>query len=147
MGMGEYSTSFLHEYCPNRLLVSIDNEVKWFEKFTKLGSDTHKIKIEPNWDDATSYLQSIPWDVVLIDHHPCERRVVDIELLMHNAKFIVIHDTEPRALAAHEYNYEPTLSLFKYRWDFRKLYPNTTVVSMTDPIPQSVLDCENLHYP
>ena len=56
---------------------------------------------------------------------------------MHNARFMVVHDTQREV--SHVYNYEPTLSLFRYRWEFQGLSPHTTVVSMTDPIPQSVL--------
>jgi hypothetical protein len=136
MGMGYNSTPILHELCSNRLLVSLDSEAEWVEKFASFRSDSHKIKTEPDWDDTTRYLQSVFWDVILIDHHPCERRAIDIKLLMHNARFMVVHDTEPRA--AHVYNYEPALSLFRYRWEFQALMPYTTVVSMTDPIPQSV---------
>ena len=142
MGMGYNSTPILHELCPNRLLVSLDSEAEWVEKFASFRSNTHKIKSEPNWDDTTQYLKSVLWDVILIDHHPCERRIVDLRLLMHNARFMVVHDTQREV--AHVYNYEPTLSLFRYRWEFQGLKPYTTVVSMTDPIPQSLI---NLHNP
>jgi hypothetical protein len=137
MGMGNYSTPILHEMCKDRLVVSLDSVDEWVEKFAKYRSSTHKIKTESNWDNATHYLQSVFWDVVLIDQHPCERRIIDLQLLMHNTRFFVVHDTEPRA--AHVYNYEPTLSLFRYRWELQALNPYTTVVSMTDPIPMSLL--------
>ena len=137
MGMGYNSTPILHELCPDRLLVSLDSEAEWVERFASFRSFSHKIKTEPNWDDTTPYLQSILWDIVLIDHHPCERRVIDIKLLMHNTRFMIIHDTQPTS--AHVYHYEPTLSLFRYRWEFQALNPYTTVVSMVQPIPQSVL--------
>ena len=77
MGMGYNSTPILHELCPNRLLVSLDSEAEWVEKFAGFRSATHKIKTEPNWDDTTQYLKSVLWDVILIDHHPCERRIVE----------------------------------------------------------------------
>jgi hypothetical protein len=132
MGMGDYSTPFLHRFCPNRLLVSLDSHTDWVNKFSQLGSATHKIKTEPNWDDTTHYLQSILWDVVLIDHLPFERRAIDIKLLMHNTRFMVVHDTEP--MGSYVCNYEPVLRLFRYRWEFKKFKPYTTVVSMTNPI-------------
>ena len=136
LGMGNNSTPFLHEMCEGRLLVSLDSQTEWVEKFADLRSNSHKIKTEPDLDSVTRHLQSVFWDVVLIDHWPCERRIIDIKLLMHNTRFMVIHDTEPRA--AHVYNYEPTLRLFRYRWEFQGLEPYTTIVSMTDQIPQSV---------
>jgi hypothetical protein len=138
MGMGYNSTPILHELCQNRLLVSLDSESEWVEKFANFRSSSHKIRTEPNWDDTTKYLQSIFWDIVLIDQHPWGRRIIDIQLLMHNTRFMVVHDTESRA--AHIYHYEPTLSLFRYRWEFQGLIPYTTVVSMTDPIPKSVMN-------
>jgi hypothetical protein len=148
MGMGNYSTPFLHDICSDRELLSIDNDIEWVNTFINYNSDTHNIiKVDQNWDDVDGYIQSKRWGVVFIDHHPCERRVVDIRLLMNNAKYIVIHDTEAGALAADKYNYEPTLSLFRYRWNFTVLNPNTTVVSMTDPIPPFVLELENLNFP
>jgi hypothetical protein len=133
MGMGFNSTPILHELCKDRLLISLDSQTEWVEKFADFRSSSHKIRTESDWDSATHYLQSVFWDVVLIDHWPCERRIIDIQLLMHNTRFMVVHDTEGRA--AHCYNYEPTLSLFRYRWEYQGLEPYTTVVSMTDPIP------------
>jgi hypothetical protein len=133
MGMGYNSTPILHELCQDRLLVSLDSQTEWVEKFADLRSLSHKIRTVSNWDDIARYLQTILWDIVLIDHWPCERRIIDMQLLRHNTRFMVVHDTEPRV--AHCYNYEPTLSLFRYQWEFRDLEPYTTVVSMTDSIP------------
>lgn len=130
MGMGDSSTPILHDLCRDRLLVSLDNNSKWVEKYASFRSASHRIKSEPNWDD-TSYLLDVLWDVVLIDHAPVERRVVDIKRLMHNTKFMIVHDTECPI-----YGYEPVLSQFRYRWEFQELWPHTTVVSMTSPIPE-----------
>jgi hypothetical protein len=104
MGMGYNSTPILHEMCKERLLVSLDSQTEWVEKFADFRSYQHKIQTISSWDDTARYLQTIYWDVVFIDHWPCERRIIDMRLLMHNTRFMVVHDTEPRA--AHVYNYE-----------------------------------------
>lgn len=64
------------------------------------------------------------WAVVLIDQRPGFLRAPAIQRFAELAEFIVVHDTEDD-----RYGYEPTLSTFRYRYDFQALGPATTVVS------------------
>jgi hypothetical protein len=69
-----------------------------------------------------------PWDLAFVDQHPCEARGPAIQMLRVQTRFIVAHDTEP-STHVHRYGYEPLLSSFKYRFDYKRFIPWTTVVS------------------
>lgn len=72
------------------------------------------------------FCEKIPrrWSVVFVDHSPGFNRVPAIEHFANIADFIVAHDTELDRLG-----YEPCLSTFRYRWDFRPYLPQSTIVS------------------
>jgi len=65
--------------------------------------------------------------VVLVDHSPSERRIVEIRKLANLAKYIVIHDSEPNK--DREYHYSTIYPLFKYRYDFKDVIHNTVLLS------------------
>ena len=52
-----------------------------------------------------------------MDHSPSERRIVEIRRLAGLAKYIIIHDSNPRK--DREYHYSQIYPLFKYKtvWD------------------------------
>lgn len=123
MGMGFFSTPYLHYQCllDKRHLTSIDNDHGWVKRFAygefhqhKYEGPYHKLIYVENWDDADI---EKPWDVVLMDHSPSERRKVDIKRLVNLAKYVVIHDSNERF--DREYRYSEIYPLFKYRkiWD------------------------------
>ncbi len=101
LGMGSGSTPALHEYCKrnNRKLFSYENNAEYTSKFTHYRSDFHTVDSVTNWDDCP--IDSTRWSVVLVDHAPGERRVVDVRRLASNADILVLHDTEPE----HRYGY------------------------------------------
>ncbi len=127
MGCGCYSTSVLHEICrlDKRKLISLDSNTDWVNKFSSLVDVFHEIYFVKDWSLYT-LIDEMRWGVVLIDHAPEERRRVDIDRLKNNADYLVIHDTE-----AAIYKYEPVLSKFKYRFDYKLVEPWTTIVSNT----------------
>jgi hypothetical protein len=72
MGMGFFSTPFLHWACLNRKLVSYESEAGYFWKFADgFHTDNHLCYLIEDWDKAEI---DKTWDVVLIDHGPSERR-------------------------------------------------------------------------
>lgn len=124
MGMGLFSTPYLHYDCTvtKRKLLSVENDKGWARKF--ISSDFshylytnkyHQLEYVKSWDDP---IIDQEWDVVLIDHSPSERRIVDVKRLKDKAQYIVIHDTNDR----HEkdYHYSQIYPLFKYQriWDY-----------------------------
>lgn len=138
LGMGDFSTPLLHEICKlnKRKLISAETSNTWMTRYDDLKSPFHIFKHVPVYknenddSDPKSYL----WDeigkdeddigVVFVDNRPGERRKDDIRRFANRAKIVVVHDTE-----APSYEYETVFSLFKYRFDYRKYIPYTTVVS------------------
>lgn len=128
LGTGVWSTPVLDFMCreSKRKLVSYDNDPDWFEPNKKQWqSDFHDIKIVEDWDKAD--IDNTHWSVVLVDHKPAKRRFVDIKRLANNANFILIHDSEPESDKFFKYSW--IYKHFKYRFDYTKCRPNTTVLS------------------
>ena len=105
LGCGDFSTPQIHAICSKlkRLILSTDTSKDWLDRFVHLKTSWHNFQYVPvyenDWDknpkpqmwDAVG--NDIHWSVVLVDHRPGERRVVDIDRLRHNADIIVVHDT------------------------------------------------------
>jgi len=128
MGMGPSSTPFMHWACfaHDRKLVSYDNDRDWFALNEQYRENNHEVYFVEDWDKID--IENEMWDVVLIDHKPAERRRFDIIRLANHAKYIIVHDTQWRQ--DHEYHYKKDVfPFFKYRFDFTKQKPYTTVLS------------------
>lgn len=128
LGCGFCSTELLHGLCAQRELLSLENNADWLCHFIDFRTSLHSVRLVETWDEAP--IDGRPWDVVLVDHAPAERRVVEIARLRKNAKFLVVHDTEDAG-----YGYEPLLATFRHRKDFKTLRPWTTIVSDHERIP------------
>lgn len=128
LGMGEHSTPPLHYMCQGRFLLSGDNDAAWLARFRGYANHEHQMEHVTNWA-AWSIMDSREWSVVLVDQHPGDRRSHDIDRLRSRSRFIVVHDTETDYNTGADYKYEPIFSKFKYRADFRRFRPYTTVVS------------------
>lgn len=129
LGPGVFSTPVLHWLCQEkkRNLLTIESDLKWLRFCRKYyRTDYHKFAYIENWDQAKDLINK-PWDVVLVDHSPSERRVKEIALLANLAKYIVIHDSDARKDS--EYHYPSIYSLFKFRYDFTEVEPATTILS------------------
>ena len=102
MGIGFYSTPFLHWACfEKRKLVSYENNPKYMGYFKSFISDQHNIVFVEDWDNADI---ERPWDIVFIDHAPSLRRKEEVRRLANWAKYIVVHDTQPNAENKYRYN-------------------------------------------
>lgn len=137
MGAGLYSTPFLYWMCKDqkRRFTSYENNFDWW----KMVWNIHDIKKEPiinkgidrltsanyvsNWDDADI---ERPWGIVLIDHSPSRRRIIDIKRVAKLADYVVVHDTQRNFKFC---NISDINALFKYRYDYKKAIPWTTVFS------------------
>jgi len=124
MGMGLYSTPFLHWSCfPNRILVSYDNNPECFKLNKQYQEGLHEVRLVSNWDEADIEMF---WDVVLVDHSPSQRRIEDIKRLAQWANYIIVHDTQRNYKFA---DFDQIYPLFKYRYDYKQVIPFTTVLS------------------
>lgn len=127
LGVGMFSTPVLHYLCilSKRHLVSYDNDKAWIKRFSvssfsnfKYEGPYHKFIYVKNWDEAKI---EKPWDVVLVDHSPDTRRIVEIRRLAKLAKYIVIHDSNESGEKIYQnYHYSQIYPLFKFKkvWDY-----------------------------
>mgnify|MGYP001497723810 CR=1 FL=1 len=126
MGVGVCSTIILHYLCmgAGRQLISYENNEKYTRGLMQFHGGFHEIKVVDNWD-AIDILK--PWSVAFIDHAPMERRKVDAGRLANYAEYVICHDSEPK----HDryYKYSEIYPLFKYRYNYEKLFPHTVVLS------------------
>jgi hypothetical protein len=135
LGCGVFSTSLLHQICllEKRQLVSVENDKQvytWAKKRYSSEALYHReLHLVSNWDDAPI---DRPWDVVLVDHSPSERRVVDIERLANLAQYLVVHDTD-RGFNR-RYRYDKVFPLFRYQLKWDAVSPHTTVLSNFRPL-------------
>jgi len=129
LGMGVFSTPFLHYKCmlDGRKLVSYENCEPWMNFFTKYNyrNDNHEINFVENYADAPIDRK---WSVVLIDQTPDSSRAEEAKRLANKAKIIVIHDSNGGSRYAH-YGYDAIYPLFKYKKVWDKDRNNATVLS------------------
>jgi len=121
LGSGFNSTPLLYQLCRDqgRPFYSYESDPKWAKmvgNITMFTEDFDKVQIE-----------NIHWGLAFIDHKPGLRRIIDIRRIANNAEYIVIHDSEPQT--ERDYKYSEIYPLFKYRYDYTKVRPNTTVLS------------------
>lgn len=126
LGVGIYSTPYLHWMCfeRGRKLSSYESDQKWAYYFRDSRRVFHDIHHTENWDDLK--IDQF-WDFVFIDHAPDIRRGIEAGRLAQHAKYVIIHDSEDTE--DHKYNYSKIYPLFKYRYDYQKAVPRTTVLS------------------
>lgn len=126
MGMGLFSTPLMHWICEDskRELVSFENDPNYYKWFKHFGNESHKVYLIEDWAKADI---DKPWEIALIDHKPEERRLIDIKRLASWAKYLIVHDSEPEV--AMLYHYDQIFPMFKYRLDYTKAMPYTTVLS------------------
>lgn len=124
VGGGLYSTPLLHWLCKlqGRKLTTYESHDLFYEFCKQFVSRGHTVKFIENWDEMDFKTH---YGVVLIDHHPSERRVVDILNFKDSADFIVVHDTERRE----QYLLDKTNGQFKYEFVWKECVPWTTVYS------------------
>ena len=145
MGAGLYSSPFLYWMCKDqrREFISVEQNFEWWKMIWNVKNIKHlsilsKVvgpKAQANyvndWDLALEQVSTKFWDVVLIDHAPSRRRIVDIKELANKTNYMVIHDTQRNYKFC---NYNEIFPLFKYRFDYSQpdwdsKVPHTTVLS------------------
>jgi len=125
MGCGNYSSYTLGLYSgvASCKVFTLDEKQDWINQFKHLETQSHSFQWVDKWEEC-ALIDEYYWSLVLVDHAPGERRKFDIKRLADRADYLVVHDTEEAG-----YEYEPVLSLFKYRFDYKVVRPWTTVVS------------------
>jgi len=138
LGVGHYSTPVLHYMSQvGRPTLSVETNKEWCEYFAnQYQNRIHEFYCTENKLVSVDFFSNeqykdIKWDVAFVDNGPETDRAKCVQLLRDKAKYIVVHDSEPAAVA---YNWGGIWDTFKHRyyWDF---YGNgTIVVSDTEEI-------------
>ena len=129
LGMGVFSTPYLHYKChlQKRKLVSYDNYEPWVKFFAgRYGWNygKHEIKFIEKFEDAPIDKK---WDVVLIDQTPASSRGREALRLANKAKYIILHDSDPKY--DRFYRYSKVYPHFKYRATWEGDTNQATVLS------------------
>jgi len=146
-GMGVNSTAIMHTICSKqgRKLLSIDNNIDWFNKNLEYKTEDHEIVLF-----NTDKLQrggynffNRKFTIIFVDAAPGPLRQFLIEKMKRQADYMIAHDTEeaihPGIHKGHDvYNYD--FSSFKCVLHFEKMMPATTVISDLDKINKDILE-------
>ena len=128
LGTGIFSTPFLRYYCMlnDRKLVSYENFKNWYDFMLKYwtSNKNHQINFIDEYKNAPV---DRFWDVVLIDQTPDSSRAEEIIRLKDQAKFVVIHDSNPSNYKVT--HYDKIYPLFKYKTDWMGDNNRATVLS------------------
>lgn len=127
LGMGPFSTPVMHWLCldSKRQLVSYDNDKVYFDRNLSFKTDWHQVLLTEDWDKID--IENTRWGMVLVDHAPDFRRKDEIRRLANNADYLVIHDSENSLDKL--YHYSEIYPLFKYRYNYKRQKPYTTILS------------------
>jgi hypothetical protein len=121
-GSGPFSTPLLHWLCKdmNRLLISYENNPKFYTLAKQYRSNLNRIKFVTDWNQVDAKTHR---GLVLIDHAPWEKQSIDIIRFKDIADYIVIHGTH------REEYYIDIWEHFKYIYTWKGSSLWTSVVS------------------
>lgn len=128
LGAGQFSTPVMHWLCleAKRKLVTYENDLKYYAANRAFQAQNHDVIFVDDWDKAV--IDHTHWGVAFVDHRPADRRKVEIARLSSITDYIVVHDTEAASDYAHGF-VKASFPLFKYRYNYRRQKPYTSVLS------------------
>ena len=121
LGSGFFSTPLLHWLCVdmNRSLITYESNEEWFNQAKRFQNRLHIIRLT-DWNlDIKGH-----YSVAFIDQST-RNRVPTALYLKDKVDYVIIHDSD----SEHPYHYERLWPHFKYRYDYPKAKPMTTVLS------------------
>lgn len=121
VGGGLYSTPFLHWMCKieNRKLITYESDIVYYKLCKSFSSRYHSVRLIENWDNM-DFIG--PYSVVLIDHGPRPRRIIDVINFKDTAEYVVMHDSDYIDCSAAD-------KVFKYKYEYKGAKPCTVVYS------------------
>lgn len=114
--MGMFSTPLLHKIGAdnNRLVVSLDNNLNWLNRFILYNSTkTHKI-FHLSEDDMNNYGLDKRWGLVLVDHFNARTRSFNAIDFSNLAEIVILHDAEKSSEHMYQYEKNDIRSHFKF---------------------------------
>jgi hypothetical protein len=151
LGCGEGSTPMLHYMCKAMKcpLYTYESDPVWLARYRAYAVPEHWMFHARDWAEWMNMQDEVylnrKWGVAFVDCAPGEMRAPLIAWLKGKARFIVTHDTETDYATGANYKYEPVFGLFKYRAEFRRWRPYTTVLS--DDEPFEIDECDRVWVP
>lgn len=126
VGTGFNSTPVLHWLCneSGRKIDSYESSDMFYEVAENYRTDWHGVHLIKDWDELKIDKH---WGLIFLDHAPGPRRNVEMERVANNADYVVVHDTE--AKSDWYYHFANHFDKYKYRYDYKKAYPETSVFS------------------
>lgn len=126
LGLGYFSTPVLHWLCARdgRELVSYDSNPEFYKTFRHFRTEKHALELAPDW--AAAPLEQ-DWGLVLVDHHPAQRRKEEIKRLANCARLLVVHDAEGHN--DKHYRYSEVWPLFRFQYYYHAFRPHSKLVS------------------
>jgi hypothetical protein len=123
LGTGFFSTTLLHWLASERQrpLYSYDDNLDFWQLNKKFQNKYHRIRLTKDWKDIPLHKK---WSVVFVDQSTRNRTPTAIAV-KDISDYVVIHDTD----SDHPYHYDKVWPHYKYRYDYTKQHPWTTVVS------------------
>lgn len=136
VGMGDYSTPLLHSYCvaAGRLLVSVETNTEWREKFRWCETPNHRIPFINDYSDLRIFMHQ-HFGVVFLDQSHGDRRAGDAMLFRDSAEYIVIHDAQADDVMG---PLKTILPQFQFNRMYDRYFPHTMVLSNKRPIPEGI---------
>lgn len=127
IGMG-LSTVIIHMMINknDRKAYSYESDINWYKEYEKYNSHKHQINFVEDWDKVD--FESRRWSVVLVDHHPARRRVVEVKRLAQNSDIVLLHDCD---IFAKFYQQSGVYDLYKYKFIYDLCFPATIALSNT----------------
>ena len=129
LGGGLFSTPVLHWLCinQNRKLITYEDSKEYFDLLTSFNYENHEVIFVEDWDKIDIDKK---WDVAFIDHRGFGnglRRGKDAIRLAKLANYVILHDTCGRD--EKKYGYREAYKHFKYKNQYNKYRPRTSVLS------------------
>ena len=126
LGTGYFSTLLFHWLATTfkRNVYSFESKEYWYKRAKKFENKYHHIVYCPKWSDAPIERY---WGMAFVDHSPGKQRPNEVIRLANYADYIVIHDTQMQSDT--EYQFSTAFPHFKYKYDYTKVLPWTSVVS------------------
>lgn len=133
IGIGHFSTPFLHEYCKGsgRELWSVESDQSWFVAFrNKFHSEFHRFGYPVDHVVPKQFVRDIRFGVTFIDNSPGgEARARPFKTALLNSDYIVVHDYHRE----NEEAIKPLLDGVNYRV-FSDYEPPTLLASALYPV-------------
>lgn len=142
IGTGIYSGIFIDFLATNRKIISTETDINWLNvvkenckndlhQFVWIDCDNDNKKYNTQMDSFKKQYKDI-YSIVFIDHGLISERLSDILRFRDISELIIVHDSSYTENVEHDaitYKYNETIKTFKYKYEYKILWPYTCVMS------------------